>query len=244
MSYHDAWIQVRHPCPFCDFSARYPEAEMSLWLSVLVDMLQVSIPVYYDVEKVIDSAKEMLLYTEEFHDDESALLLLGHPFIEEIDSVVAIASETDCMLIPPISFNKGWETHRVICKDQESLRILVDKVSQSGEVEVLSHRIREHRELMRDVNVVPTHFIDGLTCRQATVLVESYEHGLFDVPAKAKMDKVAEITGLSRSTFGEHLRKGELQIMRNLYPILKLRCCREEPLLESSKGAACRTEDV
>jgi hypothetical protein len=54
------------------------------------------------------------------------------------------------------------------------------------------------------------------------------------------MDKVAECSGLSRSTFGEHLRKGELQIMRNLYPFLKLRCCRGEAGLEESAG--CRSD--
>ena len=104
MRYLDTWLRVRHECPFCDFSARYPEAEGTLWLSVLVDLFQVQIPVYYDVDKVIDSAWEMLMYTEEFHDEESALFLLTHPFIEEIDSVVALASENDCMLIPPVTF--------------------------------------------------------------------------------------------------------------------------------------------
>lgn len=240
MRYLDTWLRVRHECPFCDFSARFPEAEGTLWLSVLVDLFQVQIPVYYDVDKVIDSAWEMLMYSEEFHDDESALFLLNHPFIEEIDSVVAIASENDCMLIPPITFNAGWETHRVICRDQDQLRNLVETVSARGEVEMLSHKFREHGDLMKDVYVVPTHFIDGLTNRQVNVLVNSYEQGLFDVPAKTKMDKVAECAGLSRSTFGEHLRKGELQLMRNLYPFLKLRCCREGPGLEQS--ASCERD--
>jgi predicted DNA binding protein len=243
MQYVDAWVRVRHSCPFCDISARYPEAEMTLWLSVLVDMFQVSIPPYYDVHKVIDSAKDILLYNLEFHDEETALFLLTHPFIEEIDSVVGIAQETNCMLIPPISFYGGWETHHIICQEQQNLRDLVDRVAIMGEIEVLSQKLRDHGDFMSEVSMIPTHFLEGLTPRQVNVLVNAYEHGLFDVPAKAKMEKVADRSGLSRSTFGEHLRKGELHIMRSLYPILKLRCCREEPGLEKTAGCRCERSE-
>jgi predicted DNA binding protein len=243
MQYIDAWVRVKHPCPFCDISSRYPEANMTLWLSVLVDTFQVSIPPYYDVHKVIDSAKDMLLYSMEFHDNQSAIFLLNHPFMEEIDSVVAIAQETDCLLIPPISFFGGWETHHIICQEQQSLRNLVEMAGSKGEVEVLSQKNRDHSDFIREVSVVPTHFIESLTPRQVNVLVNSYEYGLFDVPARAKMDKVADKSGLSRSTFGEHLRKAELQIMRNLYPFLKLRCCQETPGLESSGGCGCDSSE-
>lgn len=197
---------------------------MTLWLSVLVDMLQVSIPPYYEIGEIMDTAWETLGFSDEFHDAESAILLLTHPWIERPDSVVAIASEEECMLIPPISFSGGWETHRVVSKEQDQLRNLMDRVAARGHAELISQKRRELGDLVRDVHVVPTHFIEGLTRRQVDVLVSSYEEGLYDIPARTKMEKVAKRTGLSRSTFGEHLQKGELQIMRNLYPVLKVRC--------------------
>jgi predicted DNA binding protein len=140
------------------------------------------------------------------------------------------------MLIPPITFHDGWETHRLVSREQESLRRMVEAVERWGEIEVLSQRRCEHSELIKDMYVVPTHFIDGLTPRQVNVMVNSYEAGLFDVPARAKMEDVARQCGLSRSTFGEHLRKGQLQVMQNLYPLLKLRCCRDEPGLATGAG--------
>jgi predicted DNA binding protein len=83
------------------------------------------------------------------------------------------------------------------------------------------------------VGVVPGLLLEGLTDKQAYVLTSAYESGLFDVPARVKMDKVAERVGLSRSTFGEHLRKAEYEVLKNLYPFLKLRCCREgDPFCE------------
>ncbi len=141
---------------------------------------------------------------------------------------MAIADKLECMLIPPMTFHEGWETHRIVTRDQENLRQLVDEVSEVGTIEVLSLKARDHMDLMNDVGVVPTHFIEGLTDKQAYVLVTAFEAGLFDVPTRVKMEKVADAIGLSRSTFGEHLRKGESELMKNLYPFLKLRCCRNE----------------
>jgi predicted DNA binding protein len=228
VTYLDTWVRVRHECPYCDLSARYPEAQMTLWLSVLVDMLQVSIPHDYSIEELLDAAWESLQYSDEFHDEGSAIVLLTHPWIEKPDSMVAIASQEECMLIPPVSFQGGWETHRVVCKEQDQLRNLIARVGEGGQAELISQRKRELSDLVRDVHVVPTHFIEGLTTSQLNVLVRSYEEGLYDIPARTKMEKVAKREGLSRSTFGEHLQKGELQIMRHLYPLLKVHACREE----------------
>jgi predicted DNA binding protein len=200
---------------------------MTLWLSVLIDMLQISIPDNYSIDEIMNTAWETLGFSDEFHDDGSAILLVTHPWIEKPDSVVTIASEEECMLIPPVNFSAGWETHRVICKEQDQLRNLMDRVGSRGSAELISQRKRELVDLVRDVQVVPTHFIEDLTPRQVNVIVSSYEEGLYDIPARTKMEKVAKRTGLSRSTFGEHLQKGELQIMRNLYPLLKVRSARD-----------------
>jgi predicted DNA binding protein len=227
MPFVESWIRVQHECPFCDFSAAFPEAEMTLWVSALTDLFQVTIPPSYDVKEVLKVGKVILGYSEAFNDAHSALFLTQQPYIEEIETVMAIADRLECMLIPPMTFHEGWETHRIVTRDQENLRQLVDEVGQIGTVEVLSLKARDHTDLMNDVGVVPTHFIEGLTDKQAYVLVTAFEAGLFDVPTRVKMEKVADAIGLSRSTFGEHLRKGEGELMKNLYPFLKLRCCRE-----------------
>ena len=227
MRYIESWVRVRHPCPFCEFSQRFPEAEMTLWVSALTDLFQVTYPVDYDVGELLEVGKDLLAYTEAYHDSNSILFLTQQPFIEEIDSVMAVADETDCMLVPPITFHDGWETHRLVTRSQDNVRGFVNEVAKKGEIEVLSLKNLDHMHLMNDVGVVPGILLESLTDKQAYVLTAAYESGLFDVPAGVRMDKVAGRVGLSRSTFGEHLRKAEYEVLKNLYPFLKLRCCRE-----------------
>jgi predicted DNA binding protein len=61
----------------------------------------------------------------------------------------------------------------------------------------------------------------GLTDRQIEVLVTAYEEGLMDVPSQGSMDAAAHKVGISRSTFGEHLRKAVNQLVTNSYPFIK-----------------------
>lgn len=227
MRYIECWVRVRHPCPFCQFSETFPDAEMTLWVSALTDLFQVTYPAEYDAQHMLSVGKELLGYSEAFQDSNSILFLTQQPFLEEIDSVMAVAAETDCMLVPPMTFHEGWETHRLVTRSQDNVRRFVGEVAKKGQVEVLSLKSLDHVDLMNDVGAVPGMLLEGLTEKQAHVLTTAYESGLFDVPTRAKMDAVADRIGLSRSTFGEHLRKAEYEVLRNLYPFLKLRCCRE-----------------
>ena len=227
MRYIETWVRVKHPCPFCEFSQRFPDAEMTLWVSALTDLFQVTYPGDYRADEMLEVGKDILGYSEAYHDSNSILFLTHQPYIEQIDTVMAVADETDCMMVPPMTFHDGWETHRLVTRSQDNVRRFVNEVAKKGQVEVLSLKSLDHMDLMNDVGVVPGHLLEGLTDKQAYVLTAAYESGLFDVPARAKMDKVAERVGLSRSTFGEHLRKAEYEVLKNMYPFLKLRCCRD-----------------
>jgi predicted DNA binding protein len=193
----------------------------------LTDLFQVTYPGDYQVSEMLEVGKELLGYSEAYHEVNSILFLTHQPYIEQIDSVMAMADETDCMLVPPMTFHEGWETHRLVTRSQDNVRRFVNEVAKKGQVEVLSLKSLDHVDLMNNMGVGPGLLLEGLTDKQAYVLTTAYESGLFDVPARARMDRVADRVGLSRSTFGEHLRKAELEVLKNLYPFLKLRCCRE-----------------
>ncbi len=55
---------------------------------------------------------------------------------------------------------------------------------------------------------------DGLTSRQREILSLAWNLGYFDIPARAGLEKLAQITGLSRNTVSQHLRRGMRRILR------------------------------
>lgn len=224
MNFLDTSLRISHPCPFCDFSASYPDAEMVLWCNGSSEVLQVSVPDPSALREVLREARKALSAHEIVQDGRSALTVLRSCECRKYRSVSVIADECGVWLVPPVTYYGGRETHRVLSKGRPSLQHFIAEVRKSGgTVEVASHKPREHLDVIHDMSVVPIHLFGGLTTRQIRALVLAYENGLLDVPAKTKMDRIATREGISRSTFGEHLRKAQLQLLRNSYPFLKLR---------------------
>jgi predicted DNA binding protein len=219
----DTRVRIQHECPFCEFSARFPEVQMVLWYSRESEILEVTAPDPARLDELLEAARESLGACDMFQDGRSALLMTCECGYPKFRSVISIANDCGCMLVPPHTYEGGWETHRVLSTGPESLRKFVAEIERHGRVEIISHRGRDALDAVHDLNVVPVHFFEGLTDLQIRSVVAAYEAGLFEVPARTKMDDVAKAMGLSRSTLGEHLRKAELQMLRNSYPFLKLR---------------------
>ncbi|HYM40616.1 MAG TPA: helix-turn-helix domain-containing protein [Thermoplasmata archaeon] len=53
-----------------------------------------------------------------------------------------------------------------------------------------------------------------LTARQREVLSLAWNLGYFDIPARVGLDKIASLTGMSRNTVSQHLRRGLRRILR------------------------------
>ena len=223
VNFLDTRVRIQHPCPFCDFSAAFPDAKMVLWCNGSNEILQISVPDSLPLPEVLKAAQKSLCAREIVQDGRSALTVMRDCVCRQYRSVGTIADESDVWLIPPVIFGNGWETHRILSKGRTSLQHFIAEVKRTGKVEIVSNQPREHLDVIHDLSVIPVHFFEGLTERQIRALVLAFENGLLDVPARTKMDRIAGREGVSRSTFGEHLRKAQLQLLRNSYPFLKLR---------------------
>ena len=62
----------------------------------------------------------------------------------------------------------------------------------------------------------PRHVVSRLTERQREVLSAAVELGYYREPRGATQEQVAEATGLSETTVGEHLRKVEMAVFEEL----------------------------
>ena len=110
----------------------------------------------------------------------------------------------------------------MIAPSKNRLRECVSLLRLSGKVEILSIRSRETADTFKDLGILPVPVLEGLTEKQIEVLISAHESGVFAIPARTKMDDVAKKLGMSRSTYGEHLRKAVNTLMDNSYPMLKL----------------------
>ncbi len=120
--------------------------------------------------------------------------------------------------IPPIIYQSGWESWRVIVWGHRSVRELFQKIRKRGELRVTSLRPIENVQMEKMMLVPASDLFSGLTERQISTLVLGLEHGYYSLPSGTKVEALSEGIGLSPSTLSEHLRKAEARILTNLQP--------------------------
>ncbi len=223
MAFLETRVRVQHPCPYCNLSVAFPDVEMDLWTSTRSDVFHVTATTPERLRTALGAMRESIGARKVTYGESSALVITHRAQWAYPPSVTGIADRHNVWLVPPVVYLGGWETYRALSPSQGPLQRFVAEVRKVGTVEVLSHVTRERLDGIRSLGTVPVHLYEGLTDRQIHILVTALEAGLFDLPARETMDTVAAREGLSRSTYGEHLRKAETQILRNSFPLLKLR---------------------
>jgi predicted DNA binding protein len=222
MKFLDSKIRLQHPCPFVEFSRQFPEMEMATWCNVDCEVVQITALDSDQMKDIIAYAKQVFDARQVAGEGNSALLVTGECLCDTYTTVSSILDRFNSWSVPPTRYYGGWETHRLISRSKGDIKGFADEIKRIGSIEIISLKEREQLDMLSSLGVMPVHFFGGLTDRQVRALVTAFENGLFEIPARTKMDKVAEMEGLSRSTYGEHLRKAVFQLVENSYPMLKL----------------------
>jgi hypothetical protein len=222
MKFLDARVRLQHPCPFCDLSSAFPKMEVSSWCNVDNEVIQMVASDGDQLKEAVEWAKKALGVKQVISGERSVLAITSRCLCTDYNTISTIADRCNSWSVPPTIYFGGWETHRIISHCKADLKRFAEAIRKVGKIEVISLKERDQLDMLNSLGVVPIHFFEGLTNKQLRIIVSAYESGLLEVPAKTRMDRVAKTEGLSRSTYGEHLRKAVFRIVQNAYPVLKL----------------------
>jgi hypothetical protein len=217
----DAKVRVKHECTMCHLSESFPDAKMAVWCNGSTDVLQVLAERSSDLTSIIDAVQERSITEEILREKYSAMTIIRECACDG-EYIPGIIQKSGCWSIGPCTYQDGYEVHRLIAPSKNKLRECVASLRLTGKVEILSMKSRETAETFKDLGIMPVPVLEGLTEKQIEVLISAHESGIYAIPARAKMDDVAKRLGMSRSTYGEHLRKAMSTLMDNSYPMLKL----------------------
>lgn len=217
----DVKLRLSYRSTMCNISKDFPDARLMLWCNGTMDVIQISAKESDYVDDVIAYLRQLQPIQVLIRDNGSVLTMVMEYICDGIP-LERIAEEHGCFLIGPKTYSKGWEGIRLFAPDRSKLRRYVSHLELCGEVELISTRDRRESDSLRELGIAPVPFFAGLTERQIEVLLSAYEGGLLKVHAATKMEVLAKKVGLSRSTYGEHLRKAIQTLVDNSYPVLKL----------------------
>lgn len=219
----DARIRVHHPCPYCDLSVRFPTSLLLLWCDNRRDTFLLSSPDPAELRRLCGAVRASFRGRVLLAEGTSALVELPDFEWSSPPSVTGLARRGGVWVLPPVVYAEGRETYRLVAPTRARLNRLVQRLRRLGEVEILSVSDRAGLESVRDYPAASVHFFEGLSERQLRSLVAAHDAGLLEIPARSSWAAVARAEGMARSTFGEHLRKAQLRLVRNSYSLLRTR---------------------
>jgi len=218
----EARLEVRHDCPYCILTERYPGLSISSWDNAAAHMAVVTSPDPQELEGFERELANFLPYAAVSRQGDGLEVIIQNKDCDP-NAITALIGRCDCWCTQPTVAEGGWEHYRVFSWSKANILSLVGRIEKDGGQVRLEGMRQVGLPSMTEEMLVPAgSLLDGMTAKQVEVLTLAIERGYFESPARLSAEEMARMAGLSRSTFMEHLRKAEGKLLLNLLPLLRM----------------------
>ncbi len=222
-----ATVAVQHGCALCDLTEDCSDARVALWCNYHHDAIEITLREHGS--KCLDALWRMAPGASIRQDpaDPRRYHALFPCIHDRSDGgVQALAEERHCIALSPIIYEGGWETHRVVAWDDAAFRGLYQQLADRFPVEIKSKRQLEGSLFEHSMILSANDLLGNLTDRQMSAVEAAVLGGYYDTPRRARVQDLADGQEVPRTTFQEHLQKGEAKLMQAVAPMLGLRRAR------------------
>lgn len=219
-------FRFHHDCPFGRLSRDFPGVPFSLWVNWRTEYIELGTR-----DEEVAAAMRKRLRSEfktdyaRFRpprtDDGVSCLVVRYPEYPKT-SIPALLDRSSVVLLYPIEFQHGWESYRTIVLENRRLPELIRRLAELGTVEVVQKRTLHTSTALASMLVPWDDILSGLTPRQKRALLQAIESGYYEVPRRVGITDIVNGSGISRTTFGQHIQKAEGKLMRAIAPFLSL----------------------
>jgi predicted DNA binding protein len=218
-------IELTNSTPFILLSKDFPDLTIFRWCSSVVDYVEM----YGPKERVEDASKKLRQITEKIHSfvvisdsgkDQSSTAISCRCNVH--NSTIRLAESKNLLWEAPAIYKNGQEKLKLISFSEREFKTFYDNVSVLGEVHIIKKKKLEPDSL-RDVYSISLKQLFGdLSNKQARYLRDAISRGLFDSPKRIKLEELARVHGVKKSTMQEHVNKAKIKLTQSVEPYLNL----------------------
>ncbi len=229
-------FRAQYDYPFLQMSGRHPGVPISMWCMWGRELLHVPTQDERElaaIEKDIGKAGRVV--DKWIEAQEARIFMLRCTCDTYQQSPYNLWEPFEFFDAPPAVYRDGWGYFRVVGFEESGTRDLFRAFNKLGPTELI-------RKRQLSLSVIPSSvwvnsLFSDLTAKQADALLKAHRYGYYTSPRQITTENVARGLGISRSTYEEHLRKAENQIMNALVPYLQLFANAEQKpaLIESAE---------
>jgi len=221
-------LRAKHECPYVHFSMKHPDVRIAQWCNRKVDVLEVECGDIETFNRIGPDLQNLLLWKggrilgKSFGQKNIQVITKTCRDTRISPSVSGVIEKNSCLEVQPVTYQSGWETHRVIGFRENDYKKLFKNIESLGPVEVLSKRVYHEKSMIDTFAVSLNSVFNGLTTKQGEAIAAALELGYYQVPKKTTTNELARKQRVPRTTFEEHLRKAESKVLRALAPYIIL----------------------
>lgn len=213
-------FKVRHNCRLADFSIRNPLAGIYKWRIKNHEIIEVFSRDGTENQDAFEDACTLDGVIDHVGDKyQNHLISKSIPCgVENI--IDDCSSNLDILHIAPVSYYGGWEYHRVIAFRQDDITKLIEEFQECSYMPWILRKVPFSGFSAGSMTVRTETLFEGLTDLQTDAVLTAHSHGYYRIPRSADVKAISNSIGVRRTTFQEHLRKGENKIIQALIPHL------------------------
>ena len=222
MPLFDALIRVTHDSQFIDFSRKFPASKLFFWCNGENDVLEIVVSHPDEYAQVKDHLPKVEGLIEESTDQTKIHLITRKCGCTIHTSLDCCIGDLNLLQVYPEIIQNGWEFHRIIAFQHDHLAALVERLESSGWLVQILRKVPCEGLIASSLMLTADAVFADLTQKQIDAVLTAYGKGYYQIPRKADLQTIAATTQVSRTTFQEHLKKGENKLMTALIPYMKL----------------------
>jgi len=227
-------FRTQYDYPFIEMSGRHPGIPISMWCIWDRELLQVPSRDEHELAEIEKEIREAGRIVDKWVEaQEARIFMLRCTCGVHSNSPWNVWEPHECIDAPPAIYQDGWGYFRVITFEEDRTRNLFRDFNRLGPTELI--RKRELPLSTLPTSVWVNSLFADLTSKQMGAVMKAHRYGYYTSPRQITTENIAKGVGISRSTYEEHLRKAENQIMNALVPYLQLFAASErKPAFEPS----------
>ncbi len=220
-------VSLEHDMPFNNLSKAFPDASISRWCNLQVDILEVNSQKKEEIESIEKFLRKMLrnlsaklIHASSYSERSLEVVIKCRCALN--NSSVSIIEASNCIPVMPITYKGGHESCEILAFDRKDLNKALDNISKVAKVKIESQESVIRPSARSALTISMNDFFGQLTEKQLDALVQSMEMGYYSFPKSRTIAEIASLVKMHPSTFEEHLRKAEIKIMRAVSPYARM----------------------
>ena len=218
MSIFEVEFKIRHECRLGGISVRHPQSRIKTWKIGNREIIEILPKNQGDCSSAVEEIAQLEGIIGVFEEENNGYVISKVSPCQVEKMVDECVEEFGIVPIDPVIFTGGWQYHRIVVFDHDDINKILARFEESCFMPWILRKVPFRGFSESHMTVTTESLFSDLTEKQTNALLVTYSHGYYKIPRDADLQTIADRTGISRTTFQEHLKKAENKVMNSLVP--------------------------